>query len=384
MHLRKSLFGLAVLLLPLEGSILAADSIVVINPSFQAQDFPDFPGYINSARNPATITGWTGTGGVGVNGTDIGAGTPFADNGNFPDNTRVAFIQGTGSLSQDLNGFVPGSVYWVQGFANARDCCGDLPRVSVTMGTNTLLPPTTLAPVGNGNPYVFVNLPWTANASSATLSISSAPSAGGDASLTIDGISVIRRTAQDIVIANPSFEASGNSFGFPGYIDPPFTAAGWTRNGTGGIAINGSNSTNNNPFADNGAIPEGGNVIALQNTMAISQTLLGLTAGRPYRLTLDYNARTGDDPTANIVIDGKTALQAIIAEVGGSNPYYHLDYQFVASGSSAVLSIGNLGTAADSTLLVDNVRVVAVPEPTVAGCSALGLALMALRRRRSS
>ncbi len=74
----------------------AADSIVVTNPSFQADNFPTFPGY-RGGGNPAAIKGWNGS--AGINGSDLGAGVPFADNGAIPGGTRVAFIQGAGSLA---------------------------------------------------------------------------------------------------------------------------------------------------------------------------------------------------------------------------------------------------------------------------------------------
>ncbi len=378
------------LILALSASVLAAraiagDSINVVNPSFQADNFPAGPGYIGGA-NPAAITGWNGTGGRGVNGLTLGAGSAFADNGIYPDNDQVAFIQGTGSLSQSLSGFSLGDVYWVQGFANARACCGDIPSVSVSLGGTPLLTNQPLTPVEAGGsrtlPWYFVNLPWTANAASGDLTISSTAFAGGDASLAIDGISVIRRTALDIVIANPSFEASGNSFGFPGYVGGPNVIAGWTRTGGGGIAINGSNGSGN-PFADNGLIPDGGNVVGLQQAMRIEQVLGGLTPGQTYRLSLDYNARSGDDPTALFQINGLTAFNGSISEVGGTNPYYHLDFDFVATGTSATLALANLGLAPDSTVLLDNVRVQAVPEPGSAALLALG-ALALVRRRRQN
>ena len=363
---------------------IAGDSISVINPSFQADNFSTFPGYIGGA-NPAAITGWTGTGGHGINGLTLGAGSPFADNGIFPDNDQVAFIQGTGSLSQSLSGFSVGDVYWVQGFANARACCGDIPSVSVSLGGSPLLTNQPLTPVEGGGsrtlPWYFVNLPWTANATFGALTISSTAFAGGDASLAIDGISVIRRTTLDIVIANPSFEASGNSFGFPGYVGSPNVIAGWTRTGAGQIAINGANGSGN-PFADNGIVPDGGNVVGLQQDMRIEQVLGGLTLGQTYRLSLDYNARSGDDPTALFQINGLTAFNSTVAEVGGANPYYHLDFDFVATGASATLSLANLGLAADSTLLVDNVRVQSVPEPGSAALLVLGSIALVRRRRQ--
>ena len=268
-------------------------------------------GYLGGG-NPGAITGWTATGGAGVNGTDIGAGTPFADNGTIPDSTRVAFIQGAGSLSQTLGGFNIGDIYWVQGFANARGPgATDNPVISVTLGADVLLPATLISPVGGVAPYHFVNLPWTASSLSAALTITSAPSAGGDAALLLDGISITKRTANDIVIANPSFEASGLNFGFPGYIG---NVAGWTRTGAGGnLAINGTGAnTSGNPFADNGAVPDGDDVIGLQQAISISQNLSGLVTGGLYRLIAEYNSRGGDDPTALFRIDGQTAFTGLV------------------------------------------------------------------------
>ena len=361
---------------------LAADSITVVNPSFQADDYPTFPGYVGGT-NPAEIFGWTGSGGRGVNGSDLGAGTPFVDNGNIPDNSRVGFLQGTAFLSQTLSGFDVGDRYWVQVFANARNCCGDLPTVNVTMGTTTLLPDTKLNPVGAGQPFNFANLAWTADSPSATLTFNSRSTNGGDSSVTFDGISVIKRSTADVVIINPSFEASGNNFVSPGYIPAPFTTAGWTRgSGTGQLVINGSNATGN-PFADNGTVPDGGNVLGLQQDISVQQTLQGLTLGQAYRLTLDYNSRTGDDPTALIQIDNQTAFTGLVPEAGGTNPYYHLSFDFTASATTAEISIANLGLAPDSTLLVDNIRVVAVPEPASMSFAAIGILSLALRRRRA-
>ena len=149
-----------------------------VRKSFQADNFPAYPGY-RGGSNPASITGWGGGG--GINGSDIGAGTPFADNGAYPDGTRVAFIQGAGALTQTLSGFTVGQTYWIQVWTNARGCCGDVPQISVTINpgsVQTLLAPTTIQPVGGASPYYLANFSWTAISSSAVLSLGAQAAAG--------------------------------------------------------------------------------------------------------------------------------------------------------------------------------------------------------------
>jgi hypothetical protein len=329
-----------------------ADSILINNPSFQADVFPTFPGYLGGS-NPATITGWAATGGAGINGSDLGAGVPFADNGAIPDNTRLAFIQGPGSLVQTLPGFEVGQRYWLQVFFNARNCCGDVPVVSVSLGGQALLTEQVLSPVGGTSQWYFVNLPWTATAASAQLVISTHGNAGGDATVVIDAVVAIKRDATQVVLANPSFEASGTGLAGSGYLT---SIAGWTLASTGGqAAINASGGA----FLDNGVVPDGRNVLVLQNAIVAQQTLAGMVPGQGYRLRLFYNGRnTGNDPHLNVSIDGQTALDAFVPPVGAGAPFNQLTYDFTASAATAVLALQNLGNGGDATVFIDNVSVV--------------------------
>lgn len=81
------------------------------NPSFEADTFTVFPGYI---RDNGPVPGWTGTPPERV-GLNPGGGTPFANNGTIPDGDNVAFIQSNASdpstlstLSTTISGLVPG------------------------------------------------------------------------------------------------------------------------------------------------------------------------------------------------------------------------------------------------------------------------------------
>jgi hypothetical protein len=359
----------------LTGAPLFAASITIQNPSFQAQDFTSFPGYLGGA-NPATITGWATTGGAGINGNDIGAGAPFADNGTIPDGSRVAFIQGGGSLSQTVTGLTAGKQYWLQGYVNSRgpgaSPLGSMPAVGVSFGGTPILPAQPIPAVGGTNAYHKVNIPFTAAATSGEILISSAPFTGGDVALAIDGITLIQRDAGEVVVFNPSFEASGTGLNFPGYLP---NIAGWTR--TLGIGGNSAVNTAGGPFS-NGFSPEGLNHVVLQNEASLSQELSGVVIGNSYRLTLDYYGRDGIAPTGLITIDGKTALSGLIPNGGGQ---HSLSYDFVASSSTPTLNIANLGVGADSSLLFDNISLRAIPEPASSLLALLGTTLLYRRRR---
>ena len=350
---------------------VAADSITVVNPSFQADDYPVYPGYNGQAGNPAAITGWTGGG--GINGSDVGAGSPFGDNGVYPDGTRVAFVQGTGSLTQTLTSFTIGQRYWVQVWTNARNCCGDVPKVGVTINGLSLLGPTALQPVGGASPYYLANFSWLATAASGQLVLSASSNAGGDASAVFDAITVIKRGTTEVLIANPSFEASGTGQAAPGYYPQ---IAGWEKFGVAQVGINQAAG----PFHDNGVVPDGASVLLIQQAGGVQQGIAGLSVGRTYRLILRYNSRAGTAaPTFRASIDGQTAFNGVVAPVGSGQPYRTLTFDFTARTETALLVLENLGVNNDDTVLVDNVSlatlgaapspVLAVPQPGVAGAA---------------
>ena len=73
----------------------------VLNASFEVGALLEGVGY-------GAIPGWVG--GSGVNNVS----QPFLDNGTIPDRTRVAFLQGATSMSQEVVGLTPGESYWLQ------------------------------------------------------------------------------------------------------------------------------------------------------------------------------------------------------------------------------------------------------------------------------
>lgn len=369
----SALFSIA--LLP---SIASAGltSISIINPGFQADNYTTFPGYNGQPGNPAQPTGWAQTGGGGVNGLDLGAGAPFSDGATL-DGTRVGFIQGGGSISQTLSGLTPGKQYYFQGYFRGRNCCGDVPVISASFAGAPLI---TSVNIGAGSWQSF-SVPFIAGSGSGSLLISSTSSAGGDASVAYDGFSVFQLDAGYVPLLNPSFEAGGTSFAFPGYMATgpgPSNMAGWTKSGSGNV---GYNYAGNSPFADNGVVPEAAVLAFIQNTDSLSQVVSGLIIGQQYLLELDYNARAG------------TGQGHFLADLGGTNlvddtftpdgSFKHLAALWTATSTSATLSLSGIQVGGDSAVVFDNVTLLAIPEPASTAAALLSLAMLGLRRRRA-
>jgi hypothetical protein len=353
------------------------DSITLANPSFEWGYNP-----IGVHAHAGVPFGWTpSVNQIGINDTN----GPFWDNGGAVDGSYVGYIQGVaadaGALAQANSGFAIGATYWIQFFANSRQSNSITPISSATTArlavietastvgatalvTNLNIPYADVAgTAGGGQPFLFVNIPFVAAASDGVLTIekTSAIPAGRSAVL-LDGFSIIRRTTNDIVVANPSFEASGTNQPVPGYLE---TVAGWTKLGGGQLAINQAGGE----FADNGLLPDGQSVLVLQSSLTepvgLSQVLRGFTPGATYRLLLALNGRAldplnGYTNQALVTIGGQTAFSGPVPPVDfanvHTNAFLFVNFDFIAPGTEVTLQIENQAVGGGS-LLVDNVRV---------------------------
>lgn len=178
---------------------LPADLVpVVANPSFEADTFNVWPGYVNG-NGP--ITGWTAAGGAGVN--PAGGSAPFADNGSIPDGRQVAFIQQDSALSQVISGFTIGASYRVTYFENARTG-GTRPFLKVAIGGQVIVADHEVAQVGGANPYrEVVSDAFVATSTSMQLEFIKSNPQGGDTTLLIDKVSIVLPNTPPTITVQP-------------------------------------------------------------------------------------------------------------------------------------------------------------------------------------
>jgi hypothetical protein len=299
---------------------LATQGQTIPNPSFEANSFTAFPGYISGVGN-GPITGWTANldNRIGLN---PGGGNPFADNGTKPDGNNVAFIQsdpGTPTtLSTTISDLTPGTTYRVTFRANARN--NQTPNLKVYIdGVSVFLQSGAegfrLGSVSGSNPYWYVAFDFTATASSQTLALVN--DATGDTTVCVDDFKIAPSTSKWAV---EMWTWDGDSGVDPAYL---YTHAynfgsaaspvinGITFTGVGGTspAVPGSfattylgnttgdafNNVSGNSATMAAAFVYGGNVPASGYQ---SITLQGLTPGEDYVVTV-YSVAWEDPSVTN-------------------------------------------------------------------------------------
>src|SRR5262245_28003164 len=267
---------------------------LIQNPSFESNYNDTFPHY-------GSIDSWVG--GSGVN-EDVG---PFHNPGTpIPDRTRVAFVQGSGNLSQEIAGLTAGKQYWIQFFYDARNCCGGTIDLVTKFAETELdrinnVRPATLS----SKPYYTRNVPFVAALETGTLTFTTI--ASGDATVLLDGVTIVERDTNNVVMINPSFEASGI---LPA-LGPTTGIAGWIGAGTFGVDA----ASGGAGLADNGVIPDQDLVGFIQGPGSLSQTVANLAVGKPYQLTVAYNAKSGTAPHIRIKVDDTELFEADVAQV---------------------------------------------------------------------
>jgi hypothetical protein len=323
--------GLALCVL---SSSVAIAQPVVFNSSFELNYPETWPHY-------GEIEEWQGGGGVNQgDGPFHNGGTPI------PDQARAAFIQGSNSLSQEVIGFTPDETHWLQFFYDARGCCGGTIDLIVWLDDIELARINNVRPSTDGNPYKFRNIPFVPEFDFGIISFQTV--ASGDATLNLDGITILQRDEGQVPLMNPSFEASGEPEDPDGFISPN-NIAGWVGEGNYGVSGDGFGT-----FADNGSSSEPDYVGFISDAGSLSQTLDGLVVGDNYELRFEYNARNGDSPELIVMLDEEQVFQETVSPVGGTSRYHQGSITFTADDVQKTLSFRQ-ATEGDHTLLLDSI-----------------------------
>lgn len=351
-------------------AVFVADTTFVLNPSFEVDK--------DSGVGTAPVSGWT-TGGANIG--MAGAGNPFlsAEDLTIPDRRQVLRIQGGGgTVSQMIKGLKPGQLYGLQFFYNGRYW-----GYPYELGLQVSFAGVQLADIQNITPatyngltdYYFKELRFTPTSDSGLLEFKTVVTSG-DATLFLDGVSIVPRMADEIAVKNSSFEASIMGANWPGYFQPE-RAAGWVP--TGGYGVNGYSPETFfiEPFFDNGINSDQDSVYFNQNAGAIRQTVEGLTPGQEYTLVFDYNFRDGrgvgstaapNTGQVEVTVDGVVLFTSddlppvdTISPWPGfyhTKPFYQAFVPFTPWTETAEVILAHVGVTGDETLLLDNVHIV--------------------------
>lgn len=176
-----------------------------------------------------------------------------------------------------------------------------------------------------------------------------------------------------IAMTNPSFEADAFLY-WPGYsganpggtsTDPGdnWAITGWTQSHLEGSGIN-PISNGASPFADNGVIPHGTNVVFLQAAdSTLSQTVSGLTVGSQYYLHYYENGRSGGTPSLAVKLGDNILVPVHPVPPGGYRAVYSDVFAATTTGGELVFEKTN-PAGGDTTVLIDNVTFVPVAAGT--------------------
>ncbi|MBE7499958.1 MAG: DUF642 domain-containing protein [Verrucomicrobiales bacterium] len=352
-------------------AVFVAGGTFVLNPSFELDK--------DSGVATAPVAGWTtGGGNIGM----AEAGNPFlaVDDLTIPDRQKVLRIQGGGTVSQMIAGLRPGQLYGLQFFYNARsfgypnyEMALEVSFAGQQLGNFPSLMPAAMAGLTD---YYFEELRFTPTEPTGLLEFKITVAAG-DATLFLDGVSIVPRVAGEIAIKNSSFEGTAMGANWPGYIQPG-RVGGWLASG-GGYGVNAYSPKTFfvEPFLDNGINSDQDNAFFGQGSVTLRQTLMGLTPNQAYTLVLDYNYRDGRgqgstvnpnqgqlevswDGSPVLTTENQPPVDTLSPWPGFRHtlPFYQAFIPVTAWADGAELSLAHIGVAGDETFLIDNVRLI--------------------------
>ena len=184
-----------------------------------------------------------------------------------------------------------------------------------------MFPDGIVLPVGGmGSDWYTAEIPYTATGADLLLKLSATPAVGGDSTFLFDNVRLVPVAGGNNLVVNGDFEANADQWvQWPGYA------------GT---------DAQLRPFNSNGNNRTG--IAFMQGTAQIEQEVSGLTVGKEYVLSLDFNARNccgGGIPGAELDLDlepledfpGPQFTDGQVTPAGGNNEWYSCETTFVAA-----------------------------------------------------
>ena len=314
---------------------------IVVNPIMVGPNDPGFEtptvGYGSYVTDPPGAPwAYSGSAGVSANNSPITSGNPLAAAG-----SQVAFIQGTGSVSQNLS--LPFGTYQISFSAAQRgNVSGNAETFEVLVDGNVVGTFNVLADIS----YMpLTTSPFTIGTGSHTITFQGTDQSAGNYTVLLDQVALNPAPPLD-----GSFEAPLQFTQNRGYTYNP-TSSAWTFSGSAGIAANGSAFTSGNPNA-----PEGDQVAFLQGVGSISQSFTTLPGGT-YDVSFYAAQRATSQAsfqTFEVLLDGKL-IGTFDNEMSTKYTPLTTSSFTVAAGLHTLLFQGTDQSGGDNTVLLDQV-----------------------------
>ena len=262
---------------------------------------------------------------------------------------QLALIQGVGSISQTLSGFVPGESYSITYAASARACCTPNFDTDVRVFVDGQLVSGGL--IRSESMIDHTSITFVATSATPTLTLSTTNPLGGDRTAFLDHIRINSLgVSAGPTLSNPSFEQ-----GIPSNVFPQYGVVdGWASE-----SLSFGTNDAGGPFVNGLPVPDGNRVGFIQRSAAgvqsLTQTVTGLTPGETYTIQYFENERGFGAATArpSVTVDGNF----IVAEhdaVRTSQFRRVVSQSFMATSTTAELSLHNNTGSGDNTALFDN------------------------------
>lgn len=326
---------------------------IAINSAISPVVFPTFPrdpgfespaiGVNNFQYNPSGAA-WTFSG-ASPNGSGIVANGSGFSNPNALEGSQAAFVQGLGTISQSISGFVPGQTYTITFSAAERSGWNESWNVKID---NTVI--GSYNPGANATSYVDYTATFTATATTHTLSFVGTDLAANQDAVFIDNVRITSTFPSNSGFETPNIGAGNYQYNPAG--------GSWTFGGSPG---NGSGIINNGSGFNNLNAPQGTQAAFVQGLGAFSQAISGFTPGSIYKITFSAAQRSGQFQPGSESWNVKMDSTVIGSYNPGAGATSYVDYTASFKATAATHTLSFVGTtASEASVFFDNVRITLV------------------------